>query len=302
MTSMTLPPITQQPEDQDFEERNAELFAERAVLVDALAELNLVESPDASVRRHVRKSARRLDDVNAELVILNIGLVRGYVKKFSAGADSAAVQDFEAAGLVGLMKGIDSYDPEKGKFAGWVYRYIKREVLVAVRDSDFKNLGRGDFEVRPAILLAVETLHVANPGSVPSDAEIAEEAGVTKGQVRRVLQAPTLESMHGRADSDGDEPSMGETLDSGDLDVAAAVVTAGVLDALATYGLGALSHREAYVVVRRFGLDSKPAEKLLEIGESMGLSREAVRQIESKAMAKLNHPVILRRIVRQGRK
>ena len=48
--------------------------------------------------------------------------------------------------------------------------------------------------------------------------------------------------------------------------------------------------------MRRFGLDGEPLEKLTEIGETLALSREAVRQIESKALAKLQHPIVLMRL------
>ena len=73
------------------------------------------------------------------------------------------------------------------------------------------------------------------------------------------------------------------------------------LTALKEFGIAALDHRELYVVVRRMGLDGEPEEKLADIGETLGLSREAVRQIEAKAIAKMQHPMVLRRIQRLGR-
>ena len=73
------------------------------------------------------------------------------------------------------------------------------------------------------------------------------------------------------------------------------------LSALKTFGLAALDARELYVIVRRFGLDGEPEDKLADIGETLALSREAVRQIEAKAIAKIQHPLVLRKIHRQGR-
>jgi DNA-directed RNA polymerase sigma subunit (sigma70/sigma32) len=73
------------------------------------------------------------------------------------------------------------------------------------------------------------------------------------------------------------------------------------LSALKTYGLAALDPRELYVLVRRFGLDGEPEDKLADIGDTLGLSREAVRQIEAKAIAKIQHPMVLRKIQRHGR-
>jgi len=70
---------------------------------------------------------------------------------------------------------------------------------------------------------------------------------------------------------------------------------------LIEHGLGALDSREHYVLARRFGLDGEPAQCLSSIGTQLRLSREAIRQIEAKALAKILHPVTLRKLVRQGR-
>ena len=58
----------------------------------------------------------------------------------------------------------------------------------------------------------------------------------------------------------------------------------------------ALDDRERFVLVRRLGLDGRPVAQLTAIGETLGLSREAVRQLEARAVAKLQHPMVLRHI------
>jgi len=79
------------------------------------------------------------------------------------------------------------------------------------------------------------------------------------------------------------------------------VISAQEITDLERFGLACLDERELFVISRRFGLDGEPAQRLSAIGTILGLSREAVRQIEAKGLSKLNHPVIRRKLVRHGR-
>ncbi len=71
------------------------------------------------------------------------------------------------------------------------------------------------------------------------------------------------------------------------------------LDALQTFGLTLLDDRELFVILRRFGLDGADSQNLASLAEMLSLSREAVRQIESKGLGKLQHSVTLRRLLRR---
>jgi DNA-directed RNA polymerase sigma subunit (sigma70/sigma32) len=129
---------------------------------------------------------------------------------------------------------------------------------------------------------------------------VATLVGVTIDQVRRVLSPPRLESVDQPIGSD-DSLTLGDIVESKDAGPDEVVSASLTLTALKEFGIAALDHRELYVVVRRMGLDGEPEEKLADIGETLGLSREAVRQIEAKAIAKMQHPMVLRRIQRLGR-
>ncbi len=274
---------------------NAVRFAER---IELRAELLLLESEADSVatRRKIRMARRRLDDIDAEIVSSNMGLVRSYTRRFGGAATKHSREDFEAAGLLGLMRAVESYDPERGTFGSWAFKPIQREVLRAVRDSDHPNLNLGDFEKRPQILRAARQLRGVDESYNPSDAEIAAAADVTVAQVRRVLTPPSLTSL---SDPVGDDESSSDvTVASEDPSPEHTVLSKFTLSTLQHFGLRALDQRELFVVVRRFGLDGEPVEKLTEIGETLALSREAVRQIEAKALAKLQHPIVLCRLGR----
>ncbi len=284
----------------NFRDRNTELFHQRQEVQSQLAELEDTDDttsdrPGAAQRRRLRMLRRQLDDVTAEIVRYNMGLVRSYTRRFTSNASADDRSEFESAGLLGLMRAIDSYDPESGAFGQWAFKPIQREVLRSVRDVDHSNLSLGDFEKRPAILRTYRQLKSMDEDYEPSDEEVAAVAGVPVAQVRRVLAPPTLESMHQRIGGE-DGAELGETIEADEPTAEARVMSMMTLAALETFGLPVMDSRELYVVVRRFGLDGEPAEKLADIGTALALSREAVRQIESKALAKLQHPLVLRKL------
>lgn len=280
----------------DYVDGNSALFQRRRELQQRLAEMD--EATDGP--RSIARMRRSIEDVTAEIVTFNLGLVRSYCKRFTANSTRDDSADFEAAGLLGLMRAIDSFDPEQGRFGQWAFKPIQREVLRAVRDADHPNVNLGDFERRPEILRAFRHLQGDDDRYSPSYTEVATVVGATVDQVRRVLAPPKFESVD-HASSDNSDLTLGDTVESNTPGPEAVVVSSMMLSALRTYGLAALDPRELFVIVRRFGLDGEPAEKLAGIGETLGLSREAVRQIEARAVGKIQHPMVLRKIHRHGR-
>jgi RNA polymerase sigma factor (sigma-70 family) len=291
-------------EPVDYNDRNIGLFNQRRELKDRQAAILAKPERKRTVKdkRDLSRIARDIDSVTTEIIQFNYGLVRSYTKKFTSNSSKEDSADFEASAVVGLMRAIESFDPSKGRFGQWAYKPIQREVLRAVRDADFKSMNPGDFERRPDILRALARLQKEpqNEGRQIPNVEVAKEAGVTVDQVRRVLEAPRLDSIHQHVGEDGDT-ELGDLIEGDDIDVEGSVIASMTLTALEDYGLKALDKRELLVLVRRFGLDCEPEQKLASIGEVLGLSREAVRQVESKALAKIQHPVILRKIHRYGR-
>jgi RNA polymerase primary sigma factor/RNA polymerase nonessential primary-like sigma factor len=277
----------------EFRDQNSELFRRRREL---RAELASAEADEATSGRRLRMLRRSLDDVTTNIVSYNMGLVRSYTRRFGGAASADHRAEFEAAGVLGLMRAIDSYDADSGSFGQWAFKPIQREVLRSVRDVDHQNLNMGDFEKRPAILRAYRQLAGVDQSYQPSYEEVAEAAEVTVGQVRRVLGAPQLTSVHQRVGDDHDT-ELGDTIESDDVDTDVQVITKQILAGIEQFGFRALDQRELFVIVRRFGLDGEPAEKLSDLGDTLGLSREAVRQIEAKALAKLQHPIMVRRLL-----
>ncbi|XRQ08757.1 sigma-70 family RNA polymerase sigma factor [Actinomadura welshii] len=279
----------------EFRTLNDELFTRRMQLLERLTALRdgaADGDPDAIVESAMRRAERELEDVTHEIMELNFGLVRRYVARFTA-KSGEHVEDFESAGKVGLLWAISSYDPARGPFAGWAFKPIQREVLRAVRDADHPNLNPGDFEKRPDILAAERAcLEESGSDAQVSYAAIAERAGVTEAQVRRVLDPPRLDSLHAPCGTQGeDEAPLEERLVDPATAIEDEVLRRFDLRAVGRCGLPSLDPRERYVLARRFGLDGEPEQSLRVIGERLGLSREGVRQIQEKALAKLAGPL-----------
>lgn len=285
--------------EHSHRETNAQLFAERNELRDQLSRIeSLEETP--TLRRRRRRMIRRLDELTQQIVDANLGLVRSYTRRFGGAANADARAEFESAGMLGLMRAVDSYDADRGPFGQWAFKPIQREVLRAVRDRDHPNLNHGDFEKRPLILRTQRELRAIDPGYEPSFAEIAAASGVTTAQVQRVLDPPRLGSVSDQAasQSDGDEDAGDREIVSDGPEPDETIISQMTLTDLRSFALETLDHRETFVVVRRFGLDGEPVDRLNEIGEMLALSREAVRQIEAKALAKLQHPMVISKIGR----
>lgn len=290
-----------------FHMKNTELFRYRDELKAELDEIEQVEDDRKGRLPNALRDRRRrlnldLETVTWDIFEFNKGLVRSYVKKFTSNTSYEDSEDFMSAGSVGLMRAIDSFRVDQGRFGHWAYKPIQREVLRAVRDADYENMNPGDFEKRPDILRAQKELIVESGKEDfhPTLEAVAIKAGVTLKQADRVLNAPKLDSIHAPVGDEGDA-TVGDMIISSDIDLSDSVVSKLEVEALEAFGLSCLDRRELFVLARRFGLDCEPEQRLSAIGDMLGLSREAVRQVESKALAKLMHPTTLRKIARAGR-
>lgn len=279
---------------EQYHERNFELFRLRDRLRDALSAYANTDLDTLAPAERVR--ARRLErqhgQVIEELVNFNYGLVIKIVRKFSSRKSAEDSADFEQAGVVGLMRAIHKYEVERGaKFSSFAHIQILGEVLRSVRFNDFSNMSQVDFDSRLTIIRAQELLSTEFPNGA-THGQIAEAAGVNVSQVSRVLNPPRMQSIHTPIGDEGGS-ELGDILPDTAASPETEVLVKIAIEQVQRYGLSVLNERELFVLGRRFGLDGEPRQNLQQLGDMLGLSREAVRQQEMKALAKLNHPSVL---------
>lgn len=284
-----------------YADKNKALFTERAEVIRLIDLLNTnPDSPEVE-GMNLRSLKIRLESVNHELVKLNSGLVGDYIKPFTAHSPQLE-DDFFAAGLVGLVTAINSYNLEKGaSFSHWARRMIQREVLTEVRKLEHPTIGQADFEKRQVILNVQQQLEIKNPDSNVTAEMVAAKASVTVAQAKRVMTPTPILSLDKAADS-GDGGSTAEFVESipnKEESVESRVLNASDSEALYNIASELLTPREMLVLTRRYGLDGEPVQTLASVGVMLGLSRESVRNIQGRAMAKLGAPEVLERLLNE---
>lgn len=248
----------------------------------------LGENHEMTHEQRRRFEQLELDGVRAsnELALHNIRLVVSVAKTWSAGASPALeFEDLVAEGYVGLAHAIEKWDHTRGlKLSTYATWWIRQAISRAIADKSRTirlpvHLGDSISRLRREQRLLLQELE-----REPTLEELAERTELSVRRVRnliRVMQpARSLERFEHQgtqfADSTGQRPeqyAMAVALHEELLEV-----------------LMELTDRERIVVCKRFGLDGSPPQTLEQIGDQFGVTRERIRQIESKTLAKLRHP------------